>query len=86
MAIPSWAVYGSAEVIIPPAAMAFMAERARSTATIVEGAPHVVMVSQPRPGSRGHRGGCRSPLRVGGLMVRSRPAMLSGAFEPERVD
>jgi pimeloyl-ACP methyl ester carboxylesterase len=46
--IPSWAIYGSGDLNIPPAAMAFMAERARSQKTVViKGASHVVMVSHP---------------------------------------
>lgn len=46
--IPSWAIYGTADLNIPPAAMAFMADRARSQKTVVvNGASHVVMVSHP---------------------------------------
>jgi pimeloyl-ACP methyl ester carboxylesterase len=46
--IPSWTIYGDADLNIPPAAMAFMAERAKSRQTIVvKGASHVVMVSHP---------------------------------------
>jgi len=46
--IPSWFVYGSADLNIPPAAQAFMAERAHSRKTVViKGASHVVMVSHP---------------------------------------
>ena len=46
--IPSWFVYGSADMVIPPAAHAFMAERAGAKKTIaVKGASHVVMVSHP---------------------------------------
>jgi len=46
--IPSWFVYGSADMVIPPAAHAFMAERAGARRTIdVRGASHVVMVSHP---------------------------------------
>ncbi|MBT2767638.1 alpha/beta hydrolase [Stenotrophomonas sp. ISL-67] len=46
--IPSWFVYGSADLNIPPAALAFMAERAHSRKTVViNGASHVVMVSHP---------------------------------------
>ena len=46
--IPSWFVYGSADSVIPPAAHAFMAQRAGSKDTIVvRGASHVVMVSHP---------------------------------------
>jgi pimeloyl-ACP methyl ester carboxylesterase len=47
--IPSWAIYGSGDLNIPPAAMAWMAERAHSKKTVVvSGASHVVMVSHPR--------------------------------------
>lgn len=43
---PSWFIYGDADRNIPPAAMAFMAERAKSRRTVVvKGASHVVMVS-----------------------------------------
>lgn len=46
--IPSWFVYGGKDLNIPPAANAFMAERAGSRGTVVvEGASHVVMVSHP---------------------------------------
>jgi pimeloyl-ACP methyl ester carboxylesterase len=46
--IPSWFVYGSADKVIPPAAHAFMAQRAGAKDTIVvRGAPHVVMISNP---------------------------------------
>lgn len=46
--IPSWAIYGTADLNIPPAAMGFMAERAGARRTVVvEGASHVVMVSHP---------------------------------------
>lgn len=47
-AIPSWFVYGDMDRNIPPAAMAFMADRAKSKQTVVvKGASHVVMVSHP---------------------------------------
>lgn len=47
--IPSWFVYGSLDLNIPPAAHAFMAARAKSKHTVVVGgASHVVMVSHPR--------------------------------------
>jgi pimeloyl-ACP methyl ester carboxylesterase len=46
--VPSWFIYGSADKVIPPAAHAFMAQRAGAKQTIVvKGAPHVVMVSHP---------------------------------------
>ncbi|MBO9623165.1 MAG: alpha/beta hydrolase [Sphingomonas sp.] len=44
--VPSWFIYGDADRNIPPAALAFMADRARSRGTVVvKGASHVVMVS-----------------------------------------
>ncbi|WP_394787163.1 alpha/beta fold hydrolase [Rhodoferax sp.] len=46
--IPSWSIYGTADLNIPPAAMAFMSERAKSKKTVVvNGASHVVMASHP---------------------------------------
>jgi pimeloyl-ACP methyl ester carboxylesterase len=46
--IPSWFVYGSLDLNIPPAAMAFMAERAHSRGTVViDGGSHVTMSSHP---------------------------------------
>jgi len=46
--IPSWFIYGTADLNIPPAAHAFMAKRANSRKTVViKGASHVVMVSHP---------------------------------------
>lgn len=46
--IPSWHIYGSLDLNIPPAAMAFMAERADAWETvIVDGGSHVVMISHP---------------------------------------
>ena len=45
---PSWSVYGTADLNIPPAALAFMAKRAHARKTVViKGASHVVMVSHP---------------------------------------
>jgi pimeloyl-ACP methyl ester carboxylesterase len=47
--IPSWSIYGAADLNIPPAALAFMAQRAHAKKTVVvAGASHVVMVSHPR--------------------------------------
>ncbi|ESY51366.1 MULTISPECIES: alpha/beta hydrolase [unclassified Mesorhizobium] len=47
--IPSWSIYGGSDRNIPPAAMAFMAERAHARKTVVvPGASHLVMVSHPR--------------------------------------
>ncbi|RYG13830.1 MAG: alpha/beta hydrolase [Burkholderiales bacterium] len=46
--VPSWFIYGDGDKNIPPAALAFMADRARSRETvIVKGGSHVVMVSKP---------------------------------------
>jgi pimeloyl-ACP methyl ester carboxylesterase len=46
--LPSWFVYGSGDKNIPARALQFMADRAGSRHTqVVEGASHVVMVSQP---------------------------------------
>jgi len=46
--IPSWSIYGTADLNIPPAALAFMAERAHARKTVViKDASHVVMVSHP---------------------------------------
>jgi pimeloyl-ACP methyl ester carboxylesterase len=46
--IPAWFVYGDQDKNIPPQALAFMAERAKSRQTVVvKGASHVVMVSNP---------------------------------------
>lgn len=47
--IPSWHIYGDEDKNIPPKAMKFMAERAKSKKTVViDGASHVVMVSHPK--------------------------------------
>lgn len=44
--LPSWFVFGDKDRNIPPAALAFMADRAKSRGTVVvKGASHVVMVS-----------------------------------------
>ena len=46
--IPSWTIYGSADLNIPPAEMAFMAQRAHARRTVViNGGSHVIMVSHP---------------------------------------
>jgi pimeloyl-ACP methyl ester carboxylesterase len=46
--IPSWFLYGSLDKNIPPAAHAFMAQRAGSKKTVeVQGASHVVMMTHP---------------------------------------
>jgi pimeloyl-ACP methyl ester carboxylesterase len=47
--IPSWSVFGDADKNIPPKALGWMAERAKSKETVVvKGASHVVMVSHPK--------------------------------------
>lgn len=46
--IPSWSIYGTADRNIPPAAMAFMAQRAKSNTSVVKGASHVLMISHPQ--------------------------------------
>ncbi len=46
--IPSWFIYGDEDKNIPPQALAFRAERAKSKHTdVVKGASHALMVSQP---------------------------------------
>lgn len=46
--IASWTIFGSADLNIPPAAMHFMAVRAKSKKTVeVTGASHVLMISHP---------------------------------------
>lgn len=46
--VPVYAIYGTADRNIPPAALKFMAERAHARETVViDGASHVVMVSHP---------------------------------------
>ncbi len=46
--LPSWFIYGSEDLNISPAALAFMAERARTRQTVVvDGSSHVIMVSHP---------------------------------------
>jgi pimeloyl-ACP methyl ester carboxylesterase len=46
--IPSWFIYGDKDKNIPPQAMAWMADRAKSKQTVVvKGGSHVVMVSHP---------------------------------------
>jgi len=47
--VPSWFIYGDRDKNIPPQALAFMADRAKSRKTVVvEGGSHVVMVSRPK--------------------------------------
>lgn len=45
--LPSWAVVGTQDRVIPPATQRSMAERAGSTITEVDGS-HVSMVSHPQ--------------------------------------
>jgi len=50
---PAWFIYGDKDNNIPPQVFAFMAKRAHSRQTIVvQGASHVVMVSNPVPVAR----------------------------------
>ncbi len=47
--MPSYFIYGDGDKNIPAKALGFMAERGGSKRTVVvEGASHVVMVSQPK--------------------------------------
>ena len=47
--LPSWFIYGDQDKNIPPQALGYMAERAKSKRTeVVRGASHVVMVSNPK--------------------------------------
>ncbi len=51
--IPSWFIYGDKDLIIPPALLGFMAERAHSRGTVVvKGASHVTMISHPEEVAR----------------------------------
>ncbi len=45
--IPSWAIIGTGDHAIPPAELTFMADRAHSRITVIKGAPHVSMISNP---------------------------------------
>jgi pimeloyl-ACP methyl ester carboxylesterase len=45
--IPSWAVVGTADHVIPPAELIAMAKQAHAHITLVPGAPHLSMVSNP---------------------------------------
>jgi pimeloyl-ACP methyl ester carboxylesterase len=46
--LPSWFIYGDLDKNIPPAALAFMAERAGAReAVVIKGGSHVIMVSHP---------------------------------------
>lgn len=46
--IPSWAIYGTGDLNIPPEAMGFMADRAKAKKTVVvKGGSHALMVSRP---------------------------------------
>lgn len=48
--IPAWFIYGGQDKNIPPQSLEFMAARAHSRETVVvDGASHVVMVSNPGP-------------------------------------
>ena len=46
--VPSWFIYGDADLIIPPELLAYMVHRANSLNTVViEGASHVAMMTHP---------------------------------------
>jgi len=45
--IPSWAAIGTADHVIPPAVLIAMAKQAHAHITLVPGAPHLSMVSNP---------------------------------------
>jgi pimeloyl-ACP methyl ester carboxylesterase len=45
--IPSWAVIGTADNVIPKADQLAMAHRAHSHVRLVDGAPHLSMISNP---------------------------------------
>ena len=46
--IPSWFIYGDQDLVIPPAILGRMAERASAQETVViPGASHVSMISHP---------------------------------------
>ena len=44
--IPSWAIVGTADHVIPPAGQLFMAQRAGATITEID-APHLSMIADP---------------------------------------
>jgi pimeloyl-ACP methyl ester carboxylesterase len=46
--VPSWFIIGTADNTIPPELHRFMAERAGGEVTEIDGASHVVMMSQPQ--------------------------------------
>ena len=46
--IPSWAVIGTADHVIPPAEQVVMSHRAKAHVTEIKGAPHLSMISDPR--------------------------------------
>ncbi len=48
-ALPSWAVFGTGDLMINNDALRFMAGRAGSTLTEVEGASHVGFIANPDP-------------------------------------
>ncbi|GAA5199669.1 alpha/beta hydrolase [Rugosimonospora acidiphila] len=45
--IPSYHLIGTADLIIPPAAQQFMAERAEAAVEVIQGASHLLFVSHP---------------------------------------
>lgn len=51
--IPSWAIYGTGDLNIPPQAMDFMAKRAQARKTVViKGGSHALLVSRPHDVAR----------------------------------
>jgi pimeloyl-ACP methyl ester carboxylesterase len=46
--LPSWAVFGTADMALGPEALRAMSKRAKSSITELEGASHLALVSQPR--------------------------------------
>jgi pimeloyl-ACP methyl ester carboxylesterase len=45
--IPSWAAIGTADHAIPPAELLAMAKQAHAHITLIPGAPHLSMISNP---------------------------------------
>lgn len=45
--LPSWAIFGSADKVIGTSGLRLMAKRAKASTVEVDGASHVVMISQP---------------------------------------
>jgi pimeloyl-ACP methyl ester carboxylesterase len=45
--IPAWAVIGTADHAIPPAELLTMAQQAHARVTVIPGAPHLSMITNP---------------------------------------